>query len=419
MRYNEEIGNDEVVLATPIRGGPDRYRRDEQVAFVRAGPRPTLYFHKDEVRACIVTCGGLCPGLNNVIQEIVLTLYHNYGVRSIYGVRYGYQGIYNSDRYPWLELNPDVVRDIGDVGGTILGSSRGGFELDKIVNALIENNINQLYLIGGDGTHRGAKAIADEVQRRNLAISVVGVPKTVDNDIGLIDRSFGFNTTIGEASRAVQSARVEARGVHHGVGLVKLMGRNAGFIAAHTTCAAGGVDLCLVPESKFTFEGVTKYIEAVLRDKGHAVIVVAEGAGQELLVDTGEVDASHNKKLSDIGETLKQYLTQHLADTGLTPKPKVVYNAPAYMIRSVPAMPSDAMYCFLLADNAVHGAMAGLTGFSSCLVANRTAYIPLEDIASSSPRQLNVQGRTWERVLSITRQPRRCVVDEETQSSDC
>uniref|UniRef100_A0A6S8AZM4 Phosphofructokinase domain-containing protein n=1 Tax=Aplanochytrium stocchinoi TaxID=215587 RepID=A0A6S8AZM4_9STRA len=364
--FSRYVSNDEVILADIIRedGTPP-----ESAAFIRAGPREKLYFHPKKVIAGIVTCGGLCPGLNNVIREIVKTLYDIYDIEKVYGFRGGYGGIYGMKP---LELSLDLVSDIHLKGGTILSSNRGGFDSEKILVKLKELGVNQLYLIGGDGTMRGAnalyKASLEENKRSGYVLSVAGVPKTIDNDIDLVDRSFGFNTAVTEALHAVRSAKTEAMCAPNGIGVVKLMGRHAGFIATHACLASGDCDLCLIPEVPIALTGPNSCLEhvaRVVRKKGHAVVIVAEGAGEEILGQAQQQDAGGNRKLPAIGYFMKQKIKEHLATLQIDATVK--YIDPSYMIRSVKANASDALFCLLLAQNAVHAAMAGLTGTFICL----------------------------------------------------
>lgn len=272
--------------------------------FRRAGPRQKVYFESDEVHACIVTCGGLCPGLNTVIREIVCGLSHMYGVTRILGIDGGYKGFYSRNTIP---LNPKVVNDIHKRGGTVLGTSRGGHDTSKIVDSIQDRGINQVYIIGGDGTQKGASVIFEEIRRRGLKVAVAGIPKTIDNDIPVIDKSFGFDTAVEEAQRAINAAHVESESIENGIGMVKLMGRYSGFIAMYATLASRDVDCCLIPESPFYLEGkggLFEFIERRLKENGHMVIVMAEGAGQELLSESllsmGQ-DASGNNLLQDVG----------------------------------------------------------------------------------------------------------------------
>lgn len=405
--YNKIMGESDVILG-------DIRRNDTQEAvsraYVRAGPRDSLFFDPTKVKAAIVTCGGLCPGLNNVVREVTLALWNLYGVRDIYGIRMGFHGFYNWESMEQKEapimLTPKSVANIHHYGGTILGSNRGGFDQDKIIDFLTKYGVSQVYVVGGDGTHRAANKISEECRRRKLAVAVAGVPKTIDNDVDLLDRSFGFNTAVEEAQRAIRSAATEARCVPNGIGVVKLMGRSAGFIAAHASLSSGDVNLCLIPEIPIELDGPRScldHLERVVEEQGHGVVVVAEGAGEELLGESVEADAGGNKKLPPIGAFMKDRIQEHFAKKGKDCTVK--YIDPSYMIRSVPANAADSMYCMLLGQNAVHGAMAGYTGFTVGLSANRVVYFPIEAITRNSPRCMDPFGRTWERVLCLTRQP--------------
>ncbi|KAJ6673743.1 hypothetical protein OIU85_012724 [Salix viminalis] len=377
------------------------------IHFRRAGPRQKIYFEPDEVRACIVTCGGLCPGLNTVIREIVYSLYHMYGVTRVLGIDGGYKGFYARNTIP---LTPKVVNDIHKRGGTILGTSRGGHDTSKIVHSIQDRGINQVYIIGGDGTQKGASVIFEEIRRRGLKVVVAGIPKTIDNDIPVIDKSFGFDTAVEEAQRAINAAHVEAESIENGIGLVKLMGRYSGFIAMYATLASRDVDCCLIPESPFYLEGkggLFEYIEKQLKENGHMVIVLAEGAGQELLSASmqsmNHQDASGNKLLQDVGLWISQSIKDHFSrQKKMTINLK--YIDPTYMIRAVPSNASDNVYCTLLAQSVVHGAMAGYTGFTSGLVNGRQTYIPFYRITEKQ-HQVVITDRMWARLLSSTNQP--------------
>ncbi|TXG61961.1 hypothetical protein EZV62_013324 [Acer yangbiense] len=374
--------------------------------FRRAGPRQSVvYFESSEVHACIVTCGGLCPGLNTVIREIVCGLYNMYGVSKILGIDGGYRGFYSKNT---ISLTPKSVNDIHKRGGTILGTSRGGHDTSKIVDSIQDRGINQVYIIGGDGTQKGAAVIYEEIRRRGLKVAVAGIPKTIDNDIPVIDRSFGFDTAVEEAQRAINAAHVEAGSIENGIGFVKLMGRYSGFIAMHSTLASRDVDCCLIPESPFFLEGkggLYEFIEKRLKENGHMVIVMAEGAGQDLLSESlqSQEDASGNKLLKDCGLWLSQKIKEHFSG----PHKFCInlkYIDPTYMIRAIPGNASDNVYCTLLAQSAVHGAMAGYTGFTVGPVNGRHAYIPFNRI-NESQRQVVITDRMWARLLSSTNQP--------------
>uniref|UniRef100_A0A5B7AHP2 ATP-dependent 6-phosphofructokinase n=1 Tax=Davidia involucrata TaxID=16924 RepID=A0A5B7AHP2_DAVIN len=373
--------------------------------FRRAGPRQSVYFESDRVRACIVTCGGLCPGLNTVIREIVCGLYHMYGVNKVLGIDGGYKGFYSRNTIP---LTPKVVNDIHKRGGTILGTSRGGHDTTKIVDSIQDRGINQVFIIGGDGTQKGASVIYEEIKRRGLKVSVAGIPKTIDNDIPVIDKSFGFDTAVEEAQRAINAAHVEAESIENGIGLVKLMGRNSGFIAMYATLASRDVDCCLIPESPFYLEGaggLLEYIEKRLKEHGHMVIVLAEGAGQELLSESlHQQDASGNKLLQDVGLWISQRIKDHFSRQKKKMPINLKYIDPTYMIRAVPSNASDNVYCTLLAQSAVHGAMAGYTGFTVGPVNGRHSYIPFYRI-NEKQNNVVITDRMWARLLSSTNQP--------------
>lgn len=378
------------------------------IHFRRAGPRQRVYFAPDEVQAAIVTCGGLCPGLNTVIREIVCALYNMYGVTKVLGIDGGYRGFYSKNT---IKLTPKVVDDIHKRGGTIIGTSRGGHDKPKIVDSIQDRGINQVYIIGGDGTQKGAAVIYQEVRRRGLKTVVAGIPKTIDNDIPVIDRSFGFDTAVEEAQRAINAAHVEAESAENGIGVVKLMGRYCGFIAMYATLANRDVDLCLIPESPFYLEGeggLLEYVEKRLKDNGHMVIVVAEGAGQELLAaeslsSSTAQDASGNKLLQDVGLWLSDKIKAHFARMPSMPI-TLKYIDPTYMIRAVPSNASDNVYCTLLAQSCVHGVMAGYTGFTSGLVNGRQTYIPFNRITEKQ-NNVVITDRMWARLLSSTNQP--------------
>ncbi|KAL8254524.1 hypothetical protein R6Q59_032745 [Mikania micrantha] len=375
--------------------------------FRRAGPRQKVYFKSDDVHACIVTCGGLCPGLNTVIREIVGSLHDMYGVTRIEGIEGGYRGFYSRNTIP---LTPKAVNGIHKWGGTIIGTSRGGYDNKKIVNSIEDRGINQVYIIGGDGTQKGASAIYEEVRRRGLHVAVVGIPKTIDNDIPVIDQSFGFDTAVEEAQRAIDAAHVEALSNENCIGLVKLMGRNSGFIAMHATLASRDVDCCLIPESSFYLEGpggLFDYIEKRIKENGHMVIVVAEGAGQDLVAESlrtnDDKDASGNKLLNDVGLWLSQKIKDHFK-TQTEMEINLKYIDPTYMIRAVPSNASDNVYCTLLAQSAVHGAMAGYTGFTVGPVHGRECYLPFYRITEKQNKVV-ITDRMWARMLSSTNQP--------------
>ncbi|TVQ29477.1 MAG: ATP-dependent 6-phosphofructokinase [Spirochaetaceae bacterium] len=380
------------------------YRANELLQ--KAGPREKIYFKPSHVHAGIVTCGGLCPGLNDVIRAITRCLWHRYGVRRISGIRYGYQGLLPDNSIPTIELNPDVVDDIHKIGGTVLGSSRGGGErTSDIVDTMERMNLNMLFTIGGDGTQKGALAIAEEVERRNLKIAIVGVPKTIDNDLAFIEKSFGFETAVAEATGAVAAAHAEAHSAINGIGLVKVMGRDSGFIAAHTTLASHEVNFTLIPEVPFDLDGADGFFEALrkrLERRGHAAIIVAEGAGQDLLESVAAVDASGNKKLGDIGVFLRDRIVDHFKSIGMPVNLK--YIDPSYIIRSAVAAPNDSLYCSRLGNNAAHAAMAGKTRIVISQVHSVFVHIPIE-MATHERNRIDPESSLWRDVIEATHQP--------------
>lgn len=369
----------------------------------RAGPRKEIYFEPNKVKAAIVTCGGLCPGLNDVIRQIFFTL-ERYGVQKVFGVRYGFRGFFDPD-LPMKKLSREHVQDINLEGGSLLGVSRGGASMSDIVDSIEAKEIDMVFILGGNGTHAGANAIHNECRKRKLKVSVVCVPKTIDNDILLMDKTFGFDTAVEEAQRAINSAYIEAHSAYHGIGLVKLMGRSSGFIAMHASLASGQVDVCLIPEVPFTLDGpngVLSHLEHLIRTKGAAVVCVAEGAGQELLAATDLRDASGNAVLGDIGVYFKSQIKSYFNEKGI--HADVKYIDPTYMVRSVRANASDAILCTVLGQNAVHGAFAGFSGITMGICNTHYVYLPITEVIHT-PRTVNPNSRMWHRCLTSTGQP--------------
>jgi 6-phosphofructokinase 1 len=369
------------------------------------GPREYIYFDPSVTRAAIVTCGGLCPGLNNVIRGLVLELADNYGVTDVLGFRDGFRGLVG-EAEP-VRLSREVVAGIHNRGGTILGTSRGGQDPARMVATLERLGVSLLFVIGGDGTLRGAAAIADEAGRRGLALSVIGVPKTIDNDIPFLDQSFGFQTAFTRATESIKSAHTEASSTPNGVGLVKLMGRHSGFIACYAALASHDVDFVLIPEVPFCFDGpggFTARLRERVRRQGHAVIVAAEGAGQDLFDYDGAVDASGNARLADVGALLRGAITDGFASAG--DELSLRYVDPGYAIRSVPANGWDAVYCLRLAQAAVHAAMAGRTAMVVGRWHGRFVHIPIP-VATGGRNQVDPNGDLWMSVLEATGQPAR------------
>ncbi|WOH16256.1 hypothetical protein DCAR_0935806 [Daucus carota subsp. sativus] len=399
--------SDSDVILTPI--AFDLSSPVSFLAYHRAGPRTRVIFQPNRVRAAIVTCGGLCPGLNTVIRELVVGLWNMYGVRDIFGVKSGYRGFYSGEEP--LRLDPKLVHNWHKRGGTALETSRGGFDLHRIVDAIQNRGYNQVYIIGGDGTMRGAVKIFDEITRRKLNIGITVLPKTVDNDVGIIDRSFGFQTAVEMAQQAISAAHVEAESAVNGIGLVKLMGRSTGHIALFSTLSSRDVDCCLIPENEFYLEGkggLFDFLDNRLKENSHAVLVVAEGAGQALIPRTDaekeEKDESGNPVFLDVGVWLKSELKKWWNRDHPGELFTVKYIDPTYMIRAVTANATDNLYCTLLANAAIHGMMAGYTGFVTGPIHGNYAYIPL-DVVAKAKNEVDTKDHKWAWVRSVTNQP--------------
>ncbi|TFG90471.1 MAG: ATP-dependent 6-phosphofructokinase [Syntrophobacterales bacterium] len=371
-----------------------------------AGPRRTIYFDPAQTRAAIVTCGGLSPSINDVIRAVVMGLYYRYGVEKIMGIRYGFQGLVPKYGHESVVLTPEVVKDIHMLGGSILSSSRGSQNISTIVDTLCEMNINMFFCVGGDGTMRAAERITEEISKRDIKMGVIGIPKTIDNDLNLIDKTFGFDTAISMVVNAIQCAHVEAKGAPMGIGLVKIMGRESGHIVLNATLAQNDVNFALIPEVPFDLEGekgLLKVLEKRLLERKHAVILVAEGAGQDLCAGSGpkQTDASGNIRLQDIGTHLKMRIEEYFKKRGIEINLK--YIDPSYTIRSVPANASDSIYCELLGQFAVHAGMAGKTDLVVGLFKGEYIHLPLKSVASR--KKVNTKGNLWMRVLEATGQP--------------
>lgn len=379
---------------------------DDLMLFEKSGPRAKLFFDPLVTRAAIVTCGGLCPGLNNVIRSVTRELRRSYGVQSVLGIRGGYKGLDPARGKPPAELTEEVVEEIHQKGGTLLKTSRGPVDTSIAVDFLIARKVDILFTVGGDGTQRGGHALYHEAARRGHPLAVVGIPKTIDNDVRYVSRTFGFGTAVEEAVRVIDSAHTEARSVDNGVAVVKLMGRHAGFIAAAATVASQDVNFCLVPEQPFVLESLLDSLERRLEMKEHAVIVVAEGAGQDLLGKSGETDASGNAKLENIGHLLRDAIGAHFKARGI--EMAMRYFDPSYQIRGRAANTEDALLCDRLGRHAVHAAMSGRTGLVISYLNGQFVHVPIDVIAAGG-KNLDLDGELWRAVLSSTGQPSRFV----------
>ncbi|MFH0926105.1 MAG: ATP-dependent 6-phosphofructokinase [bacterium] len=384
----------------------DKQNEFENCSFEKAGPRSMVYFQPAQVIAAIMTSGGLCPGLNNVIRSLVMELYYRYGVKKILGIRYGHKGLDPSFSYEPIELNPAIVSRIHETGGSFIGTSRGTVDKEVMAESLMKYKINILFGVGGDGSQKGLHQLSEASEKRGLKISFVGIPKTIDNDIPYAYKTFGLSTAVTIASEATASAHSEAESAHNGIGLVKLMGRNSGYIAALTTIANNDVNFCLVPEADFDLDGEGGFLDVLERrliKRHHAVIVVAEGAGQKYFEnETVERDASGNVRLKDIGFFLREKIKGYFLKKGIHVDLK--YIEPSYMIRSVQADADDSIYTDSLARNAVHAGMAGKTDVLVGNWYNMLTYVPLSLVVSRKKR-LDIEGDIWRSVLSATGQP--------------
>jgi len=399
--YSDEDGVIRHSLARDLEGASSV---DELEFFQLAGAREKILFNPKNVTVGIVTCGGLCPGLNDVIRAVTFCALEGYGVKKVLGFQYGYEGLVSKYFHQPIELTTENTDDIHEKGGTILKSSRGGQDTEEIVHTLKHYKVDILITIGGDGTLRGARDIQEEVAKQGLNISVIGVPKTIDNDIALVERSFGFETAVEGAWDIINCAHAEAKAYRHGVGLIKLMGRESGWIAASSAISNSNVNFCLIPESDFDLEGPNGFYEHLrqrLEKKDHAVVVVAEGAGQNLMAQAAATDKSGNKKLGDIGTFLRDGMKEWFAEKNC--ELNVKYFDPSYSIRSTPANANDSEYCLLLGNNAMHAAMAGKTNMIVGLHNHRLVHLPIPMIGD---RKLVEPDRwVWQTVLQATRQP--------------
>lgn len=377
-----------------------------EVEFEIAGPRAKLFFDPAKVTAGIVTCGGLCPGLNNVIRSVFLELYHTYGVRRVLGFRNGYQGLDPSKGIEPVELSCEFVDHIHRQGGTVLGTSRGPVDVAVAVKNLQRLGVNMLFTIGGDGTQRGGNDLYSQAKAQGHALAVVGIPKTIDNDVAFVTRSFGYLSAVDVAAKVLEAAHTEAHSVPNGIAIVKLMGRHAGFIAGGATVASQDVNFALIPEVPFKLDGRRGFLAALkerIVARGHALVVVAEGAGQDLLAHAdAQKDASGNVRLADVGLFLRDKIEAYFKTQNVPVTLR--YIDPSYTIRSVRANASDAMLCDLFARNAVHAAMAGKTGLVIGLVHDQFVHVPIE-LLTSAKKRVDPSSMQWRAVLAATGQP--------------
>jgi len=374
-----------------------------QHEFELAGPRAELFFDPARTRAGIVTCGGLCPGLNNVIRSLFNELHNAYGVQEVLGFRGGYAGLDPASGQVPIRLTAEFVDDIHRHGGTVLGTSRGRVDETAAVEHLARLGVDILFTIGGDGTQRGGNELFQLARQRGHALAVVGIPKTIDNDVAFVSRTFGFLTAVQEAALVLGRAHAEARSVRNGIALVKVMGRHTGFIAVGATVASQEVNFCLIPEVPFKLDNFLAALKERILKRAHAVIVVAEGVGQEWLGHHGaERDASGNVKLGDIGSFLRGKIEAYFRAENI---PIVMrYFDPSYHVRSGPANSEDSILCDQFARNAVHAAMAGKTGLVIGFLHEEFIHVPIELLAGSR-KSVDPAGPVWRATLAATGQP--------------
>jgi 6-phosphofructokinase 1 len=394
---------DDVFVREHVIGGPSAPQ--EEWGFELAGPRAKLLLDPAQTRAGIVTCGGLCPGLNNIIRSLFSELHHAYGVPEVLGFRGGYSGLDPARGQPPIRLTAEFVNNIHRHGGTVLGTSRGRVDEAAAVENLARLGVDILFTVGGDGTQRGGNDLFQLARQRGHALAVVGIPKTVDNDVPFVSRTFGYLTAVQEAASVLNRAHAEARSVQNGIALVKVMGRHAGFIAAGATVASQEVNFCLIPEVTFKLDKFLAALKQRIRKRAHAVIVVAEGVGQDWLGNSGaERDASGNVKLGDIGTFLRDQIETYFKAEEI---PIVMrYFDPSYHVRSGPANSEDSILCDLFARNAVHAAMAGKTGLVIGFLHDQFIHVPIELLASRK-KSIDPAGPVWSGTLAATGQPER------------
>ena len=375
-------------------------KADNGELYIRGGPRFHIALDNLRVRACIMSCGGLCPGINVVIRELVMALRYNYGVAEIYGIKWGFLGFTKKDC--WVRLNPEDVKEIHLLGGTVLGTSRSGFDGEEIAKQLIKNNINMVFFIGGDGTHRGIKELSKILKEKKKKIILVGIPKSIDNDMPIIDKSFGLESAIQESVRTIRAANVEANCNLNGIGLVKLFGRSSGFVAMLSTLAARDVNICLIPEIPFNLygdNGLLDFIFQRIQIKEHCVIVVSDGARFSIK----DYKTQNGKPVEDIGIVIKKEIIKKSEEIGIEVNLK--YMDPTYVVRAVPANEYDCNLCAKLAESAVHCAFAGFTNFSVGMINNKPCMIPLDKMCGKAERKVEFNSDDYLMLLASTGQP--------------
>lgn len=398
-------------LEKPETIGPNQTPDYEKQFFIKAGPRSQLQIDPNKTVAAIATCGGLCPGLNVCIYQIYRTLKYVYGVQTIYGVFDGYRGF--TDDSTWIELDDQILRNKFNEPGTFLRSSRGKQDMTLIVSNLKKKSVNSVFIIGGEGSHKGALALQSEAINQQAEISVAAIPKTIDNDIPIIDQSFGHATSIDVVVKSLKGAYAEANSIDPCLGIVKNMGRDTGHITVNSALAFGKTDLILIPEAGYNLKGengVLAFVCQLLKEKRHVVILVSEGASASMkdaeLENEGK-DKSGNTKFGDIGLHLKSEIGKYCKENGgeSLEELNIKYIDPSYLQRSCEPNSFDRTMCLNISRDSVHGVMAGYSSFSTAIVAGRTVYLPLTSICSKNREYVDLLGERYQSVLQMTRQP--------------
>ncbi|MES0488942.1 MAG: ATP-dependent 6-phosphofructokinase [Leptospirales bacterium] len=405
IKMNDYIGEDEKILFDINPETIEECKKNGKgvITLERSGPREKIFFDPKNSKAAIVTCGGLCPGINNVIRSVSLELLFQYEIKSVTGYQYGFKGIAD-ERIETIDLNSNTLAGISERGGSILSSSRGPQDVVKMVDRLEKDNINLLFVIGGDGTLRGGADLTREIKKRKVNIGIIGIPKTIDNDLSFISKSFGFETAYSKAVETIQAVHTESLGAYNCIGIVKVMGRHSGAIACHASIASLDVNFCLIPEVPFSLDDPGGFLPALknrILTTGHAVIVIAEGAAREHIPDTGRTDASGNIRLGDSGTWLKELIENYMSTENVMSNVK--YIDPSYLLRAIPADPNDALYCTLLGQYAVHAAMSGRTNMVIGQWNHYFINLPIE-IVTRERKMVNTNGSIWKAVLESTGQ---------------
>jgi 6-phosphofructokinase 1 len=320
------------------------------------------------MRIGVLTGGGDCPGLNAVIRAVVRKAIDGYG-DEVVGFRDGWRGPLEDLHEP---LTIESTRGILPRGGTILGSSRTNVykrpDGPAIVReALSRHSLDGLIAIGGEDTLGAANRLHAD------GVNVIGVPKTIDNDLGATDQTFGFDTALHVASEAIDRLHTTAES-HNRILVVEVMGRNAGWIALHAG-VAGGADVILIPEIPFDIEEVCQRItRRHARGRYFSIVVAAEGAtpaaGSAMTVTAGDTDEFGHPRLGGIGQQLEREIE---ARTGFETRTTVL----GHIQRGGTPTAFDRVLATRLGLAAIDAAHDGRWGTMTALHATRIELVPL------------------------------------------